>query len=92
MRWPCGDQPGYQKLKTTCPILAIWDDHDYGINDGGADYPGKRESQQVFLDFFGAPPEDVRRTREGVYSAQVFGPPGRRVQLILLDSGTFAAR
>src|SRR5438094_6137873 len=27
--------PGWQKLKKTCPILATWDDHDYGVNDGG---------------------------------------------------------
>src|SRR5438046_491914 len=48
-----GKQPGYQKLKKTCPILATWDDHDYGANDAGAEYPRKKEAQQVFLDFFG---------------------------------------
>ncbi len=84
-----GAQPGYLKLKQTCPILATWDDHDYGANDGGADYPQRRESQQVFLDFFGAPADDVRRTREGVYSAQIVGPPGKRVQFILLDTRYF---
>src|SRR5262245_16802130 len=39
--------PGYQKLKKTCPILATWDDHDYGWNDAGADYPKRVESQQI---------------------------------------------
>ena len=29
---------GWQKLKKTCPILATWDDHDYGVNDGGGEY------------------------------------------------------
>src|SRR3954447_19771 len=38
--------PVFQKLKQTCPILAAWDDHDYGVNDGGAEYPKKDESQQ----------------------------------------------
>ena len=47
--------PGWQKLKATCPILATWDDHDYGVNDGGAEYPKKDESQQLFLDFFASP-------------------------------------
>ncbi len=84
-----GNQPGYKKLKATCPILATWDDHDYGVNDGGAEYPKKRESQQVFLDFFGVPQDDVRRKREGVYSAQTFGPEGKRVQIILLDARYF---
>lgn len=80
-----GNQPGYRKLKATCPVLATWDDHDYGVNDGGAEYPKKRESQQVFLDFFGVPKNSARRQREGVYHAEVFGPPGKRIQVILLD-------
>ena len=84
-----GAQPGFQKLRQTCPVLATWDDHDYGANDGGADYPMRRESQQVFLDFFGAKADDVRRTRDGVYSAYVAGPEGKRVQIILLDSRFF---
>lgn len=84
-----GDHPGYRALKATCPVYATWDDHDYGVNDGGAEYPKKRESQQVFLDFFDAPADDVRRTREGVYSSRVFGPAGRRIQLILLDARYF---
>ena len=84
-----GEQPGYKKLKAACPVLATWDDHDFGADDSGADYPLRRESQQVFLDFFDAPPDDVRRKRDGVYSAQVFGPEGKRVQLILLDTRYF---
>jgi alkaline phosphatase D len=85
-----GNQPGYRKLKQTCPIVATWDDHDYGADDAGADYPKKRESQQVFLDFFDAPANDPRRSsREGVYSSSVLGPVGKRVQLILLDTRYF---
>ncbi len=79
------EQPGFIKLKKTCPIIATWDDHDYGANDAGAEYPKKREAQQVFLDFFGIPKDDPRRKQEGVYSSQVYGPVGKRVQIILLD-------
>ena len=53
-------QPGYQKLKATTPILAIWDDHDFGENDAGADYPMKEESRRQFLDFFGEVMTGVR--------------------------------
>lgn len=84
-----GNQPGYRKLKQTCPVIATWDDHDYGGDDAGADYPKKRESQQVFLDFFEAPANDPRRSREGVYSSSVYGPAGKRVQVILLDTRYF---
>jgi len=77
---------GYQLLRKTCPILATWDDHDYGVNDGGAEYPTKAQSQQVFLDHFDEPADSPRRKREGVYDAKTFGPKGRRVQIILLDT------
>lgn len=80
-----GEQLGFIKLKKTCPVIATWDDHDYGGNDAGAEYPKRKESQQVFLDFFGIPEDDARRKQEGVYSAKVYGPAGKRVQVILLD-------
>ena len=73
----------------SCPVVATWDDHDYGANDAGVEYAKKRESQQIFLDFFQAPPNDPRRQREGVYSSRIYGPPGKRLQLILLDSRYF---
>jgi alkaline phosphatase D len=84
-----GAQPGFKKLRETCPVLATWDDHDYGKNDAGADFKMRRESQQVFLDFFGAAADDVRRKRDGVYSSTIIGPPGKRVQIILLDARFF---
>ena len=38
-------------------ILAIWDDHDYGLNDGGKDYKLKKESQEMFLNFWNISPQ-----------------------------------
>ncbi|MBI3198508.1 MAG: alkaline phosphatase family protein [Rhodospirillales bacterium] len=76
---------GYQRLRDSVSHLAIWDDHDYGANDGGADFPHKAVSKELFLDFWRAPATDIRRTREGIYDSRVIGPPGRRVQIILLD-------
>jgi len=78
-------QPGYAKLKATVPIIAIWDDHDYGVNDGGWDYPQKAASKRIFLDFFGEPADSPRRKHAGVYTAYIYGPNGRRVQVILPD-------
>lgn len=81
--------PGYQRLKQTCKILATWDDHDYGKNDAGYEYGPKKESQKLFHDFFGTPEDSPRRQQEGVYSVESYGPPGQRVQIILLDTRTF---
>lgn len=83
------EQPGFVRLKQTCPFIATWDDHDYGQDDSGAEYAMKKESQRVFLDFLGAGPDDVRRTREGIYWSHVYGPAGKRVQVILLDARYF---
>lgn len=84
-----GSHPGYRKIKAMAPILATWDDHDYGANDGGAEYPQRDASQKVFLDFFEEPADSERRSRPGVYGAWTAGPAGRRVQIILLDTRYF---
>jgi len=81
-----GSVPKFQELRRICPVLATWDDHDYGANDAGVEFPVKKESQQVFLDFFGEPADSPRRRQEGVYWSYVFGPPGRRTQIVLLDT------
>jgi len=80
---------GMARLRRNVPHMAIWDDHDYGANDGGAEFPFKAESKAEFLDFWKVPAGDERRGREGLYTAQVFGPPGQRVQAIMLDTRWF---
>lgn len=79
----------FQKLSRSCPVLSTWDDHDYGVNDGGADYPAREASQREFLDFWQVPKDSPRRNREGIYDARVFGPTGQRLQVILLDTRYF---
>ena len=76
---------GYARLRETVPHLAVWDDHDYGVNDGGAEFAHKALAKDLFLDFWEAPATDIRRTRGGIYDSRVIGPPGMRVQVILLD-------
>lgn len=84
--------PGFRRLRETVPHLAIWDDHDYGPNDGGAEFAHKHESKDAFLRFWDVPAGDPRRFHEGLHHAQVFGPPGQRVQVILLDTRWFRSR
>jgi alkaline phosphatase D len=78
-------QPGFRRLRERTPILATWDDHDYGEDDAGADYPMKEASRRIFCDFWGESAQSPRRTRDGIYTAHVFGPAGRRVQVLLPD-------
>ena len=38
-------------LKQLIPIAMIWDDHDYGKNNGGSNYKYKLASKKIFKDF-----------------------------------------
>lgn len=81
-----GAVPGFQQLRQQSDVLAIWDDHDYGLNDGGVEFDAKEASRQVMLDFWQEPAGSARRIRsDGIYTSRVFGEEGRQVQLILLD-------
>lgn len=82
-------KPGFQTLLRQSQVIATWDDHDFGVNDGGHEYPKKAESRALFLDFWGVPADHPRRRNGGIYGSYVFGPPGRRVQVILPDNRTF---
>jgi alkaline phosphatase D len=82
-------KPGFRTLRRQSEVVATWDDHDYGVNDGGSEYPMKAESARLFLDFWGVPADHPRRTHPGIYGSYFYGPPGKRVQLILPDNRTF---
>lgn len=84
-----GDNPRFKRLKAACPQLALWDDHDYGLNNAGLEYAQKKASQQIFLDFWGASGQDPRRLREGIYESRIFGEGARTIQFILLDGRYF---
>ena len=62
-----GKQPSFQKLKDRAEILATWDDHDYGRNDAGSEYPHKEASKQIFLEFFEEPEDSPRYQHAGIY-------------------------
>lgn len=82
-------EPGFARLREQLPHLAIWDDHDYGLNDGGAEFVHKEASKQAFLKFWKVPDDDPRRGRPGLHHAIVAGPVGQRLQVILLDGRWF---
>ncbi len=80
-----------RKLLSKTQIMAAWDDHDYGENDGGVNYPMRNESREVFLETFylNSPLADQIREHEGNYHSSVTGAPGRRIQFIVLDTRSF---
>jgi alkaline phosphatase D len=81
--------PGYQELLSNTIITGIYDDHDYGINDGGKYYAQKKESRDILLEFLDVPKTDPVWDREGAYSAYTYGPEGKQVKILNLDTRYF---
>ncbi|BDS05765.1 hypothetical protein NT6N_08050 [Oceaniferula spumae] len=84
-----GNQPSYQNLKKHTDILAVWDDHDYGQNDAGKNYPHKEASKEIFLEFFEEPKDSERYQHKGIYHSVYPKVGDKTVQIILLDCRTF---
>lgn len=84
-----GAKPGFQRLRQAVPHLAVWDDHDYGLNDGGAGWELAQVAKDEFLRFWRVSETDPRRTRAGVYHAQMLAAGEQRVQVIGLDTRWF---
>lgn len=69
-------------------IDGVYDDHDYGINDGGGNYDHKEAARALFLDHVvHAPADSPRRTQAGgLYGARTFGVPPHQVKVLMLDT------
>ena len=82
---------GYKKLRSQVEIIGSWDDHDYGLNDGGVEWSIKEASQQAFLDFMDVPDDSPRRSQEGIYTSynyELVNVPGK-IKVIVLDTRYF---
>lgn len=79
----------YRAFRKKTQITGIWDDHDFGVNDGGKEYPYKRESKKLMLDFLDVPRNAPVWSHEGAYQSYTFGPKGQKIKLLLVDSRYF---
>ncbi len=76
----------FAAIRNACDVIAIWDDHDYGENDAGKEYPFRDQSKELFFDFWNVPKTSKRRRDgDGIYTAVLYGPPEKRVHIILPD-------
>ena len=83
------NQKGYLSLINKIPVMATWDDHDYGKNDSGVESPVKKEAQKVFLDFFNVDAKSPRRKQEGIYHSKIFKTTEGNIKVIILDTRYF---
>ena len=42
----------FQKMASSIPLMAIWDDHDYGKDNSDGTYPYKEEAKRVFKESY----------------------------------------
>jgi alkaline phosphatase D len=79
----------YKYFTQSTEIIGTWDDHDYGLNDGGVNYSKKTESQQIFLDFMDVAKDSPRRRQKGIYYAHSYKVEGYEIKIITLDTRYF---
>lgn len=77
-------------------LVGVWDDHDYGVNDGDKTYQHRDESKQYLLDFLNVSSNDIRRSpkHEGIFGVEYIEIPRPsrqhnkkplKIAIILLD-------
>lgn len=76
---------GYQNLLASCRVIGIWDDHDFGLRDGGMEYSQKVDSQRLLLDFLDEPANSPRRKQLGIWATNTYGKGNQQVKVFLLD-------
>jgi alkaline phosphatase D len=55
--------PSYASFTKKVDIIGVWDDHDYGINNGDKHFKEKEFFKNAYLDFIGEPDDSERRNR-----------------------------
>lgn len=82
----------FRNFREKIPIMATWDDHDYGLNDGGEKNPEKEEAKKQFLIQWPYVRDALKLGQGGVYHSKILGGAKKKsatVQLILLDTRWF---
>ena len=79
--------PEFTAFRSGVPMMATWDDHDFGLNDAGGSFPFRRWSEMLFETFWGS--SEAVKGRPGIYESTITGPQGKRVQVIMLDTRFF---
>ncbi len=82
------ERPDFLAVRQSKPMMVAWDDHDSGANDMGIGFAFRGFAERIHERFWGLESEDVGHWA-GTYYARRFGPEGKRVQIIMLDTRSF---
>ena len=78
----------FKAVRENVAMMVSWDDHDYGANDAGKEFPFRGLAERIHEVFWGLEDQDVGQW-PGTYYERSFGPEGQRVQVIMLDTRFF---
>jgi alkaline phosphatase D len=78
--------PSIQKLLSTCPQYAVWDDHDFGPNDSHSSFQYKKESLAAFKEMWGNSNYGFPKNENNCITGKV---TINDVDLYLLDNRSF---
>ena len=78
-------QIDYANFANNTDIYGIWDDHDYGINNGGKEFPKKDSSKMLLFDFLNLDITDSLHAHEGAYQSHIIKRGELDVKILLLD-------
>lgn len=79
----------FAAFRKAIPILATWDDHDFGVNDGGEENPYFGEAREAYLQFFPHDSKAIGSRKGGIYHSFMLGPAGKKLQVIFLDTRSY---
>lgn len=81
--------PDLKQFFEKVPFLTTWDDHDYGLNDGGKENADFDEAKKAYLGAFQVDARMIPSSQHGVEHSVILGDSGHRIQVILLDTRSY---
>lgn len=84
------DYPYYQEMMDLgTKVIGVWDDHDFGINDGDKTFQQKYLTRDIFLDFIDEPEDSIRRMDRNSSIHQdyiIHGKNNFKTHIVLIDN------
>lgn len=71
-------------FKKLIPQMSMWDDHDYGVNNGGIDFPHKDIAKKALFGFLPRPSKGII---QGPGASYLY--PAKHFDLLFLDNRSF---
>lgn len=76
----------WQTLRQTVPMMATWDDHDFGADDGTKSNPEKNTARSEFLKYFHYVKNSfANKNQMALYHSKIIGGKNQQVQILMMD-------